>query len=128
MPEWYSSFADAVGNDGRLYLECESCGTPTVPPRTICPACGESSLVERPLSKTATVVSFTEIHVTIPKFHGTTPYTVVVAAFDEGLQLTGQLRGRSEEVAIGDAVVLGNEVLDDGSNVLVFELDPTEQR
>ncbi|MFB6108382.1 MAG: Zn-ribbon domain-containing OB-fold protein [Haloplanus sp.] len=120
MPAWYTALVDAVEAGEQSYLECESCGTVALRPRTLCPACGASSLTERPLSATATVASFTEIHVTTPKFDGKTPYTVVVATFEEGVQLTGQLRG-SEGVAIGDAVVLGTEELEDESTILTFE-------
>ncbi|MFB6080587.1 MAG: Zn-ribbon domain-containing OB-fold protein [Haloferacaceae archaeon] len=120
VPAWYTALADAVAAGEGTYLECESCGAVALPPRTLCPSCGESTLVERPLSETATVASFTEIHVTIPAFHGTTPYTVVVAAFDEGVRLTGRLRGEGP-VAIGDAVALGVAERDDGRPLLTFE-------
>lgn len=125
MPEWYSTFAEAVGSGEPPYLACEDCGEPSLPPRRICPACGGTSLTERPLSSTGTVVSFTEIAVTIPAFHGTTPYTVVIAEFPEGVRLTGQLRGDAP-VAIGDAVSLGTEALEDGSAILTLTPESTD--
>jgi uncharacterized OB-fold protein len=125
MPEWYEAFVDTVEAGEQYYLVCDVCGATGLPPRILCPACGHQSLSERPLSETATVASFTDIHVTTPKFHGTTPYTVVLAAFDEGVRLTGQLRG-DESVAVGDTVALGTEVLEDGSTILTFEPEASD--
>jgi len=120
VPDWYAAFADAISSGEPYYLECDDCGAAFLPPRHVCPECGHTSLSERPLSATATVASFTEIFVTTPKFHGTTPYTVVLAAFEEGVRLTGQLRG-AETVSIGQPVALGVEGYEDGSDVVTFE-------
>lgn len=119
MPTWYTDFADAVEAGEQYYLQCEACSATGLPPRSLCPACGTASLREQPLSNTATVVSFTEIHISTPKFADATPYTVIVADFDEDVQLTGQLRG-AETVAIGETVVLGTERFGDESTILTF--------
>ncbi|MDY7081262.1 MAG: hypothetical protein SXQ77_02355, partial [Halobacteria archaeon] len=86
-PKWYRDFVDSIENDELTYLVCEECGSKGVPPRSICPECGRASFVEKPLSNTAEVATFTEISVTIPRFEGQTPYTVVIGEFDEGVRL-----------------------------------------
>lgn len=121
-PAWFGRFADAVAAGEGECLVCEACGETALPPREACPACGEAALAGAPLPDRWTVLSFTEISVTIPKFHGETPYTVVLAGADEGVALTGQLRGASAaDVALGDEVVLGVEDRDGQVPVLTFE-------
>ena len=108
---WYQAFAQQINDGTPTYRRCESCDAVCLPPRTTCPACAEPALVDESLSETATVVSFTEIHVTIPQFSDEAPYTVVIAEFPEGVQLTGQLRPADTGVDInhGEAVELGVE-------------------
>lgn len=112
MQPWFVDFAEAIADGDPFYLECESCDQVALPPRAVCPECGSRTLLERPLSDTAEVTSFTEIHTTIPAYVGEEPYTVVVATFDEGVRLTGQLRG-TEEVSLGETVALGVEERED---------------
>ena len=110
MPVWFERFADGVAAGEGHYLVCEVCGEAALPPREVCPACAASALREQPLPERGTVRSFTEISVTTPKFHGETPYTVVLAEFDDAVSLAGQLRAASaEDVAIGDRVRVGVE-------------------
>lgn len=54
------------------------CDDATLSPRQICPRCGSPEVTREPLSDRGEIVSFTVISVTIPKFHGETPYTVVL--------------------------------------------------
>lgn len=122
MPAWFDAFAEAVAADEQWYLTCGACGEGTLPPRTVCPDCGATDLSREPLDDRGTVVSFTEISVTVPKFHGETPYTVALVAFDAGVTLTGQLRdATAEDVAIGDRVALGVERREGETPVLTFQ-------
>ncbi|AXG06371.1 Zn-ribbon domain-containing OB-fold protein [Haloplanus rubicundus] len=126
MPKWFDSFTDTIESDEQQYLACETCGHGTLPPRRLCPACGSTDLTREPLSKRGKVLSFTEISITIPKFHGETPYTVALVELDEEITLTGQLRdATADDIAIGDAVVLGTEPRDAGTAVLTFR--PAEE-
>ena len=126
MPEWFDSFTDAIESDEQQSLACETCGHGTLPPRQICPACGSTELTRESLSERGEVLSFTEISVTTPKFHGETPYAVALVELDEEITLTGQLRNATvEDVAIGDEVVLGTEPRDEGTAVLTFR--PAEE-
>jgi uncharacterized OB-fold protein len=126
MPDWFDHFTDAIESDEQQSLVCGACGHGTLPPRRLCPACGSTELSREPLSGRGAVRSFTEISVTTPKFHGETPYAVVLVELDEGLTLAGQLREvTAEDVAIGDEVVLGTEPRDAGTAVLTFR--PAEE-
>jgi hypothetical protein len=121
VPAWFDSFTDAIAAGDQEYLECEACEHATFPPRELCPECGSAELTRRPLSDRGTVQSFTEISVTIPKFHGEAPYTVVLVELDDGVVLTGQLRdANADGVAIGDQVTLGTEPREDGPALVTF--------
>ncbi|WP_231513010.1 Zn-ribbon domain-containing OB-fold protein [Haloferax mediterranei] len=111
-----------MASGDQQYLVCETCGHGTLPPRQLCPACGSTELTQEPLSERGEILSFTEISVTIPKFHGETPYTVVLAELDEGVSLTGQLRDATpDDIAIGDKVVLGTEPHDNETALITFQ-------
>lgn len=60
-----------------------------------------------------------EIGVTIPKFADDVPFTIVIAVFDEGVQLTGQLRG-ADSVERGDRVAVGAETPDGKTPTITF--------
>ena len=119
MPAWFDDFAAAIAAGEPTYLACQACGAGTLPPRQRCPACGSTDLEQAQLSDHGKVLSYTEISVTIPRFRGETPYTVVLVEFDEGVRLTGQLR-RADAVGLGDDVTIGVESRDDGPAVITF--------
>lgn len=121
MPAWYDTLTDEIaGGEGR-YLACAACGESSLPPRHVCPTCGSAELTREPLSDRGTVLAFTEISVTIPKFHGETPYTVVMAELADDVVLSGQLReATADDIAIGDEVALGTEARDDGPDLVTF--------
>ncbi len=122
MRAWFTDFTDALTAGEQEYLRCRECETATLPPRQLCPECGSTALTREPLSDRGEVVSYTEISVTIPKFHGETPYTVVLARFDAGVTLTGQLReATADDVAIGDEVDIGSEAHEEGTPVITFQ-------
>lgn len=121
MPAWFDDFAATVASGEPNYLSCEACGEATLPPRRVCPDCGATELTREQFSGRGELLTFTEISVTIPKFHGETPYTSVLVGMDEGVTLTGQLRdATASDVAIGDEVVLGTESREEGAPLLTF--------
>ena len=113
MQPWFIAYAEDIDDGSPYYLTCPDCSESAVPPRAVCPNCGERTLEERPLSETATVEVATTIHSSIPAFEGETPYTVVIGAFEEGIKLTGQLRG-VESVETGETVEIGAEEREHG--------------
>ena len=121
MPAWFDDFTDAIAAGGHQYLVCEACGDASLPPRRFCPACGSTDLTREPLPDRGKILSYTEISVTIPKFHGETPYTVVLVELKEGVDLTGQLReATAEDIALGDEVILNTEPRDDDVSLITF--------
>jgi len=120
---WFVEFAEGINDGEPIYLACEECGQGALPPRTVCPECGTRTLEERSLSETATVTSSTQVFSSIPKFAEETPYTVVIATFDEGVQLTGQFRD-AETIALGEAVTVDAE--EHGEEEWLVTFLPTE--
>jgi hypothetical protein len=120
-PPWFDALTDAIDAGEGEYRVCTACDAAVLPPRECCPACGGAAFDTRPLPDRGTLRSFTEIHVTIPAFHGETPYTVALVDFDGRLTLTGQLRGASaDDVAIGDTVALGTARREEESPLVTF--------
>jgi len=125
VPAWFDEFTAAIDSDDQECLVCPACGDRTLPPRQFCPACGATELTPEPLPGRGEIVSYTEISVTTPKFHGETPYTVVLVELVEGVQLTGQLReATDDEIEIGDEVRLDTEPRDDGVALVTFHPAP----
>ena len=121
MPGWYDDLLSAIENGEPQYLRCTECEHATLPPRQVCPSCGQQALEEAPLSDTGWVQSYTEITVTTPKFHGEAPYTVVLAEFTEGVSLTGQLHGATaEDITVGDQVRLSVERREEQPGIISF--------
>ncbi|ARS90996.1 Zn-ribbon domain-containing OB-fold protein [Natrarchaeobaculum aegyptiacum] len=113
MQQWFVDFAERIDDGDPTYLACEECGQAALPPRTVCPECSSRTLEERSLSETATVTASTKIFSSIPEYADETPYIVVIATFDEGVRLTGQLRG-AEGIEPGETVTVGVEEREDG--------------
>gem|GEM_PF-1346252 len=120
VPTWFDEFAASVDGGEPTALVCAACDATTLPPRQVCPACGARTLSPTPLPPAGEVVSYTEISVTTPKFHGETPYTVVLVALGD-VTVTGQLRdGTADTITLGDRVEIGTEPREDGTPVITF--------
>lgn len=118
-PTWFQEFAGSIEAGAPTYRVCDNCDAVGLSPRTTCHSCGHRTLSDATLSGTASVVAATEIGVTTPKFSGETPYTVLIAEFDEGVRLTGQLRDGTA-VERGETVELGVERRGDDDWLVTF--------
>lgn len=99
----YDAFVDALAAGEGYYLECAE-GHGLLPPRRICPHCGDRDLTERALPETGEVVTYTTVAVPTPQFDDDAPFVTAIADFD-GARVTGVLRGAgSEDVEIGQVV------------------------
>jgi hypothetical protein len=117
--EGYDDLLDAVAAGEGTYLECSS-GHGSLPPRRVCPVCGERDPAETPLPATGTVVTFTVVHVPTPQFAGEEPYVTAIAEFGP-VRLTGLLVGVDPAaVETGTTVAPGVRETDDGRR-LIFE-------
>ncbi|MCL7418105.1 MAG: OB-fold domain-containing protein [Halalkalicoccus sp.] len=104
--EGYDEWIDAIDRGEGYALECSN-GHGSLPPRRLCPECGEADLEKRALPEGGTLDTYTTIHVATPAFTEDAPYTVAIADF--GLaRLTGQLRG-VEDPEVGMRVAVGVE-------------------
>ena len=83
----YDEWLDAIAEGNAYYLECGN-GHGSLPPRRICPECGEGDLEEIPLPETGTVETYTVVHVPAPSFADDAPYTTAVVDFGP-VRLTG---------------------------------------
>ena len=115
----YDEWADALADAG-YYLTCPA-GHGSLPPRRVCPECGDDSLSEESLPETGEVVTFSEVHVAPPDFAEQTPYVTAVVDFGP-VRLTGIVCGiDADDVEIGAQVavdVARNEAT--GNRLVVF--------
>lgn len=116
---WYEDFTAGIADGTGTYRRCPECESVGLPPRRTCPACGHPELDSAPLSTEATVVTWTEINNTIPKFVDSVPYIVAISEFPEGVRLTGQYVSDARPT-IGEAVHLDVEIGPDGESLIVF--------
>lgn len=86
----YDDFLDAVTTGDGYYLRCSN-DHGWLPPRRVCPMCGDRTLRETPLPAEGTILVTSTVHVTTPQFSDDAPYVVALAEFGP-VTLTGQLR------------------------------------
>lgn len=104
----YDDFLDALDDDAGYYLECPN-GHGSLPPRRVCPQCGDRPLNEVPLPPVGRIATFTVISVATPQLAEDTPYVTGVIDFD-AVQVTAFIRGVDpEDVEVGLPVELGVE-------------------
>ena len=99
----YDDWLDSVEAGEGYYLEC-SAGHGWLPPRRVCPACGDRALESASLPDGGTVATHTTITVATPQFEDDAPYVTAIVDFGP-VSITGLVRGVDpEDVAIGDVV------------------------
>ena len=119
--EGYNDWLAAVADGDGYYLACPA-GHGSLPPRQVCPACGDRELSEEPLPAAGEVETYTVTHVASPQFEEDTPYVVAVVDFGP-VQVTGQVRGAdSDDLAVGRPVEIDiDATATTGEEVVVFE-------
>lgn len=78
---------------------CGGCGRVRFPAGAMCPDCGASEIQLVPLSDTARVFSWTQIHRAGPGWQ--VPYIVALADFPEGPRIFAQVRAEAAGMAVG---------------------------
>ncbi|MXV63304.1 nucleic acid-binding protein [Natronorubrum sp. JWXQ-INN-674] len=91
----FDDWIDAAAEDDAYYLECPN-GHGSLPPRRVCPDCGETDLEEAPLPETGEIQTFTVTHVPTPAFEEDAPYATAIANFGP-VRITGQVVGVDPE-------------------------------
>ncbi|WP_435158293.1 Zn-ribbon domain-containing OB-fold protein [Haladaptatus sp. DFWS20] len=118
----YAALLDAIETDGGFYLECSN-EHGSLPPRRVCPECGSTPLSREPLPKSGTIETYTEIHVTPPRFQDEGPIVVAIAEFGP-VRLTGYVQDSDgDTIELGQPIELDvNEHRDMSERFIVFHL------
>ncbi len=83
-------------------VRCGKCGELAIPPKELCPACGERAWQPVPLAGEGTIASFTVIRVAPRAYAADVPYAVAVVKLKEGVSLLGRIVDVPlEKLAIG---------------------------
>jgi len=99
-------------------VRCGKCGELAIPPKELCPACGERAWQPVPLAGEGTIASFTVIRVAPRAYAADVPYGVAVVKLKEGVSLLGRIVDIPlEELAIGLPVRFRPLVKDDQTAV-----------
>ncbi|MFH5798154.1 Zn-ribbon domain-containing OB-fold protein [Haladaptatus sp. CMAA 1911] len=113
----YDEWVDAIEAGDAYYLECAN-GHGSLPPRRICPECGDAHLEETPLPETGEIDTYTVVHVAAPSFTDDAPYTTAIADFGP-VRVTAMA---PDGVEVGDSVSLGiGRSKTSGDRLLQFE-------
>lgn len=110
--------------EGVLCLQrCADCGTVRHYPRPVCPACFSMKCDWVEAAGTGVVHSWTVSHHAFhPSFKRDLPQTFVTVDLPEGVRLLAPLRGDAQDLAIGQAVRLEIEPLQDDWSIPVVRL------
>ncbi|MEK7387577.1 MAG: Zn-ribbon domain-containing OB-fold protein [candidate division NC10 bacterium] len=83
-------------------VRCEKCGELAIPPKELCPACGERAWQPVPLAGEGTIASFTVIRVAPRAYAADVPYAIAAVKLKEGVSLLGRIVDIPlEKLAIG---------------------------
>ena len=83
-------------------VTCTGCKKVIVPPRGLCPQCGNSDMNWTELPRKGKLVTYTVIHVSPAQFQELTPYAVGIVEFGEGVRLPGMIRNvKLKDLKIG---------------------------
>ncbi len=107
----YDDFLDAVEANRGYYYTCSN-DHGLLPPRDVCPHCGDPELLRKPLPEIGTIVTHTTITVPTPRFADDTPYITAIAEFGP-VRLTGILYD-DDRVEIGQRVTIELESTETG--------------
>ncbi|MFB6161880.1 MAG: Zn-ribbon domain-containing OB-fold protein [Halococcoides sp.] len=117
----YDDALDAIAAGRPYALECSN-GHRSLPPRRVCPDCGDDDLSEVDLSLTGEIVTYNETHVPTPDFSDDVPYVLAIAEFDD-VRFTGMVDADVENVEIGDSVEISiGESETTGRRLIEFSL------
>ncbi len=99
-------------------VRCEKCGELAIPPKELCPACGERAWQPVPLAGEGTIASFTVIRVAPRAYAADVPYAIAAVKLKEGVSLLGRIVDIPfEKLAIGLPVRFRPLVKDDQTAV-----------
>jgi|AntRauTorcE11898_2_1112593.scaffolds.fasta_scaffold45722_2 uncharacterized OB-fold protein len=101
----YDQAIEAIGQGEPYAFECPN-GHQSMPPRRVCPECGESDLDEVDIPTSGELLTYNVTHVPTPDFKADVPFVLGIAEFGD-VRLTGIVEADADEVEIGIPVELG---------------------
>lgn len=115
--DWLDAIADGEG----YYLECSN-GHGSLPPRRVCPHCGDRDVERESLPESGEISTYTIITVPTPTFEDDAPFVTAIVDFGP-VSVTGQVRGVDpEDVETGQVVGIGiDETVTTNDRLVVFE-------
>jgi uncharacterized OB-fold protein len=107
---------------GELRIQtCNACGLLRHPPGPVCPSCHAMDRGYVVATGRGTVFSFLVHHA--PQMPGRElPVTIALVELEEGVRFVADVRGNPEDLAIGDAVVVGWDQVDDELTLPIWDL------
>ncbi len=117
-----TDFFWAGTQQGELRIQkCNSCGELRHPPGPVCPACHAMDRGYVVASGRGTIFSFLVHHA--PQMPGRElPLTIALVELEEGVRFVADVRSNPEDLAIGDAVVVAWDRVDDELTLPIWEL------
>lgn len=91
------SFSDFLSEGKIMGSKCRGCGAVSLPPRPVCPECGDSHPEWTELEGRGTIQSYTVIHVPLTRMKERCPYASGIVKLDSGPSISGLILGVSEE-------------------------------
>lgn len=99
----YDEFIAAVAAGDGYYHECAN-GHGMLPPRRVCPHCGDRDPERVPLPETGDILTYSTVNVPTLAFDDDAPYVTAIASFGP-VRLTGIVRGADpNDIEIGTTV------------------------
>ncbi len=101
--------------------KCNACGELRHPPGPVCPTCHAMDRGYVVASGRGTIFSFLVHHA--PQMPGRElPVTIALVELEEGVRFVADVRGNPEDLAIGDAVAVAWDEVDDELTLPIWEL------
>lgn len=90
-PASLEAFFDGVRQGALTAIRCAKCAELAIPPKELCPACGQRAWERAPLGGEGTIASYTVIRVAAARHASQAPYGVAVVRLREGVSLIGRV-------------------------------------
>ena len=101
-PFTIESFYKFCAEKKLMGVKCTRCKKITVPPRIVCPHCGNTDQIWTELPNRGRLVTYTVIHVPPPQFEALAPYAIGIVELAEGVRLPGMVKNvKLENLKIG---------------------------
>lgn len=97
-------FFEGLRGGKLMATKCKECGRLFFPPQKDCPSCMDSEVEWVELRKEGVLETLTVLFVRPPSFSAYDPYTVAIARLDDGVRITGWLKGDPKSVRPGQRI------------------------